>query len=72
MKLEFDTEDQVLLTLFVTSQKVLCLKDVGCFKKVSRVLQVRLKGILSKGVSRVFEKSLKGKSWHFKDVSKDF
>ena len=36
-------------------------KYQGCLKKVARVYQVRFKGVLSgfKGVSRVFEKSLK-------------
>ena len=50
----------------------------GSFRKISKVFQVRLKGVSSnlRGVSRVFQISLKGVSgkfqWCFKDVSKKF
>ena len=42
-------------------------KFQGCFKKVSWVFQLRLKGVSSsfKGVPRVFERSLKGVSGKF-------
>ena len=43
------------------------LKCQGCFKEVSRAFQVRGKSFSSsfKGVSRIFERSLKGVSGKF-------
>ena len=54
----------------------------GSFREVSKVFQIRLNGVSSnfKGVSRVFERSLKGVvmevsmvfQWWFKGVSRVF
>ena len=45
-----------------------------CFKRVSRVFQLRWKGVLNsfKGGSRVFERSFNGVSGSFKEVSRKF
>ena len=46
----------------------------GSFKKGSRVVKLKWKGVSSsfKGVSRVFERSFNGISGSFKEVSRKF